>query len=159
MLAFGGALLGASVLHRSASAASGEYEAMLLNCIDPRFTDTSARYMAANDMRGRYSHFVVAGGPIGAVHPRFAAWHAAFWENLDITVQLHRIKRVVAMTHRDCGAAKLAFGEAAVATREAENASHGEMLRAFTSEVRRRQPALLVVAGIMDIDGNVDAVG
>lgn len=159
MLALGGALLGASLLNRTAAAASGEYEAMLVNCIDPRFTDVSARHMAANAMQGRYSHFVIAGGPIGAVHRRFAAWHAAFWDNLDITVQLHSIKRVVAMTHRDCGAARLAFGDAAVATREAETASHGEVLRAFASEVRRRQPALAVVAGIMDIDGSVDAVG
>lgn len=159
MLAFGGGMLGASLLNQTAAAASGEYEAMLVNCIDPRFTDASARHMATNAMRGRYSHFVIAGGPIGAVHPRFAAWHAAFWDNLDITVQLHHIKRVVAMTHRDCGAAKLAFGDAAVATREAESASHGEVLRAFVSAVHRRQPALTVVAGIMDIDGNVDVVG
>ncbi|MCO6417188.1 hypothetical protein JYK14_13590 [Siccirubricoccus sp. KC 17139] len=39
-------------------------------------------------MRDRHSQFVIAGGPIGAVHPRFATWHQAFRDNLDITVQL-----------------------------------------------------------------------
>jgi hypothetical protein len=62
-----------------------------------------------------YSHFVMAGGPIGAVHPKFAEWHKTFWDNLDITVSLHHIKRVVALSHRDCGAAKLAYGADAVA--------------------------------------------
>ncbi len=141
-----------------AVAASGRYEAMLLNCIDPRFTTASARHMAAGGLMDRYSHFVIAGGPIGAAHPRFAAWHGAFWDNLDITTQLHAIHRVVALTHRDCGAAKLAYGEAGVATRAAESASHAETLRAFAAEVARRKPALAVAAGIMDLDGSVERV-
>jgi hypothetical protein len=152
--------LGAGLLLAGgARAASGDYEAMLLNCIDPRVTSASLAWMGAQRMRDRYSQFVVAGGPIGAVHPRFAAWHATFWDNLDITVQLHGIKRVVALTHRDCGAAKLAFGEAGFATPAAETASHAEALGAFRAEVGRRQPALGVVAGIMALDGSVDLIG
>ena len=158
MLSFAGAMMGTALLGGRASAASGDYEAMLVNCIDPRFTTNSLQHMTANGMRDRYSQFVIAGGPIGAVHQRFAPWHAAFWDNLDITVQLHNIKRVVALTHRDCGAAKLAFGDAAVATRQAETAAHSDALRAFAAEVRRRKPTLAVAAGIMDLNGSVDAV-
>lgn len=158
LIAAASVLLGSSVLTRKALAASGDYEAMLVNCIDPRFTTNSLGYMSSNGMRDRYSQFVIAGGPIGAVHQRFSSWHNSFWDNLDITVQLHNIKRVVAMTHRDCGAAKLAFGETAVATRSAETAAHSEALRAFSAEVRRRKPSLNVVAGIMDLNGSVDAV-
>lgn len=157
-LAAAGMIAGASLLGGKASAASGNYEAMLVNCIDPRFTTSSLGYMGANNMRDRYSQFVIAGGPIGAIHTRFASWHSAFWDNLAITVQLHNIKRVVALTHRDCGAAKLAFGDAAVATRQAETAAHAESLRAFTAETRRRQPALTVLAGIMDLNGSVEVV-
>lgn len=158
LLGLAAAALGAAALPRDAGAASGTYDAMLLNCIDPRFTTHSLFFMASQGMRDKYSQFVVAGGPIGAVHPRFAAWHAAFWENLAVSVQLHSIKRVVALTHRDCGAAKLALGDAAVATREAETLSHGEQLRAFRAEAGRRQPALAVTAGIMDLDGSVQLV-
>ncbi len=133
-------------------------EAMLVNCIDPRFTTGSYGYMGAQQMRDRYSQFVIAGGPIGAVHPRFAEWHKAFWDNLDITVALHNIRGVVAMTHRDCGAAKLAFGEAAVATPMAETSSHAEALRAFRAEVAKRKPGLKVVTGIMALDGTVEEI-
>lgn len=157
-LALAGATVGAGLIGQQAHAASGNYEAMLVNCVDPRVATGSSAYMAANGMKDLYSHFVVAGGPIGAIDPRFASWHAAFWDNLDITIQLHKIKRVVALTHRDCGAAKLAFGDAAVATREAETASHGASLRAFTAEVRRRKPDLTVVAGIMDLNGSVQII-
>ena len=150
---------GLLALAGGARAASGNYDAMLVNCIDPRFTTGSFEYMGTQHMRNRYSQFVIAGGPIGAVHPRFAAWHQAFWDNLDITVALHSIKAVVALTHRDCGAAKLAFGETAVATPTAETAAHAEALSIFRAEVASRQPALKVVTGIMALDGSVIEVG
>lgn len=152
--------LGAGLLLAGgAGAATGNFDAMLLNCIDPRVTSASLAWMGAQQMRDRYSQFVIAGGPIGTVHPHFAAWHATFWDNLDITVQLHSIQRVVGLTHRDCGAAALAFGEAAVATPEAETASHAEALGAFRAEVGRRKPGLGVVTGIMALDGSVLLVG
>jgi hypothetical protein len=155
-----GLLAAAAAAHpRGARAASGSYDAMLLNCIDPRFTTNSLFFMVANGMRDSYSQFVVAGGPIGAVHPRFAAWHATFWDNLGVSVELHRIRRLVALTHRDCGAARIALGEAAVATREAETAAHAGLLQAFRAEAARRQPGLAVLAGIMDLDGGVQQVG
>ncbi|MCB4820868.1 hypothetical protein [Roseicella aerolata] len=153
----GGAMALAGLAGR-ASAASGHYEAMLVNCIDPRFTTGSFAFMDGRRLRDRYSQFVIAGGPIGAVHPRFAPWHGAFWDNLDITVALHNIQGVVAMTHRDCGAAKLALGEAAVATPAAETASHAEVLRAFRAEISKRKPALKVVTGIMALDGSVEEI-
>ena len=159
MLAGLGALLALPAMAGGARAASGNYEAMLVNCIDPRFTTGNFEYMGAQHMRNRYSQFVIAGGPIGAVHPRFAAWHQAFWDNLGITVSLHNIRSVVALTHRDCGAAKLAFGEASVANPTAETTAHAEALSIFRAEVGKRQPALKVVTGIMALDGSVIEVG
>jgi hypothetical protein len=152
-------LLAAAGLARGAKAGTGRYEAMLLNCIDPRLTSGSFLWMSSHGLRDRYSQFTIAGGPIGTVHPRFATWHAAFWDNLDVTVQLHGIRQVMAMTHRDCGAAKIAFGEAALATRAQETASQGESLAAFRAEVARRHPTLQVVTAIMDLDGSIDRVG
>ena len=148
-----------------ALAASGNYEAMLVNCIDPRFTTLSWQYMgllhgvSREKLSDNYSQFVFAGGPIGAVHPKFSAWHKAYWDNLDITVSLHHIKRVVALTHRDCGAAKLAFGEDKVASREAETESHASALSEFRAQVNKRHPKLSVITGIMGLDGRVDLMG
>ena len=152
-------LLAAAGLARGAKAGTGRYEAMLLNCIDPRFTTGSFLWMSSHGLRDRYSQFTIAGGPIGAVHPRFAPWHGAFWDNLDVTVQLHRIRQVMAITHRDCGAAKLAFGDAALATRAQETERHAQSLAAFRAEAARRQPTLTVLTAIMDLDGTIQRVG
>ena len=143
---------------RPAAAASGRYEAMLLNCIDPRFTTGGFMWMSSQGLRDRYSQFTIAGGPIGAVHPRFAAWHQAFWDNLGVSLELHRIHQVVAMTHRDCGAAKLAFGDAEVADRARGTAAHVQSLRAFRAEAAQRHPSLAILTAIMDLDGTIDAV-
>ncbi len=143
---------------RAARASEGQYEAMLLNCIDPRFTSSSAAWMTQHELRGRYSQFVIAGGPLGAVHPRFAAWHQAFWDNLGITLQLHHIRRVVAFAHRDCGAAKLALGEAAIATPAAETTAFVDVLAQFRAAVAQRHPNLPVVGGLMALDGSVTAL-
>lgn len=156
LLGLGAALASAGVTGRARAA--GKAEAMLVNCIDPRFVTSSHGFMAGRQMQDRYSQFSIAGGPIGAIHPRFAGWHAAFWDNLGITAQLHGIHQVVALTHRDCGAARLAFGDAAVASRDAETRSHIEALWAFRAEVTRRHPPLEVVTGIMALDGSVELV-
>ena len=48
------------------------YEAMLMKCIDPRFTTNTWAYMAARGWQNAYSQFNIAGGPIGVVAPAFA---------------------------------------------------------------------------------------
>src|SRR5262249_2301398 len=96
-----------------------------------------------------------AGGPIGVVAPKFASWHQTYWDNLAVSVQLHHIKKVIALTHRDCGAAAIAFGDAAVATPDAETATHSKALKEFRSQVGTRQPELEVITGVMALDGSV----
>lgn len=159
-LGLGAAVAGVSLSVASrAIAASGHYEAMLLNCIDPRFVTNSVAYMNDAHLKEQYSHFVIAGGPLGVVAPKFAAWHQTFWDNLAVSVQLHNIHKIIALSHRDCGAAKIAFGDAAVATQEGETASHIKALQEFRTQVNKKQPKLEVVTGIMALDGSVLVVG
>ena len=65
--------------------------------------------------------FVIAGAAIAVAAPKFKAWRPAFWDNLGASIQLHRIRKVIAIDHRDCGAAKIAYGEAKVANPEIES--------------------------------------
>lgn len=73
-------------------AAEGDYEAMVLACIDPRMQEPVWKYLAARDLTGKYSQFLIAGAAIGVVAPAFKDWHKAFWDNLGTSIQLHRIK-------------------------------------------------------------------
>src|SRR4029077_2749440 len=80
-------------------AAEGNYEAMILACIDPRFQEPVFAYAQKNGLVGKYSQVVSAGAAIGVVAPKFADWHKAFWDNLAATIQLHNIKKVIVIDH------------------------------------------------------------
>jgi len=159
------AMLGAFGLGVAAVAASPlataqdrAYEGMLLKCIDPRFTTYAWEYMSGRGWQNLYSQFNVAGGPIGVVAPAFDSWHETFWDNLDISVGLHEVPRVFAITHRDCGAAAVAYGDRVKTDWAYETQVHTEALRMFRTELAQRQPQLTVELGIMDLNGFVEPV-
>src|SRR6266550_3009397 len=93
---------------------------MILSCIDPRMQEPVHKYTVEQNLTGKFSQFVIAGAAIGVVAPSFKDWHKAFWDNLGTSIQLHHIKKVIAIDHRDCGAAKIAYGEAKVANPQIE---------------------------------------
>jgi carbonic anhydrase len=144
---------------RIAFSAEGNYEAMVVGCIDPRLQEPVRLYTAGRGLTGNYSQFVIAGAAIGVVAEPFKDWHKAFWDNLGTSVQLHRIKRVIAINHRDCGAAKIAYGEAAVSKRDQETETHRKALAEFRSQVAAKHPALTVETGLMGLDGTFEALG
>src|SRR5581483_10091738 len=137
-------------------AAEGNYEAMLLTCIDPRFPEPYFNYMKSRNMVGKYSQFTFAGAAIGVVAPAFKTWSVAFWDNLAASIQLHHIPKVIAMNHRDCGAAKIAYGPDAVKDKATETATHKAALLEFKKQVGEKQPKLAVELGLMALNGSVD---
>jgi len=140
----------------TAVAAYGNYEAMLLSCIDPRTQEPVRAYMEKQGLTGKYSQFTFAGAAIGVVAPKFNAWHKTFWDNLAATIELHSIKKVVAIDHRDCGACKIAYGDKSMSTPEIETATHRKVLAQFRRELAKRQPKLGVETGLMALDGNLE---
>ena len=158
-----GASAGALVLASGAGnllAASGaSYRAMLLSCIDPRLVEPVHRYMIGRGLKGEYSQFTIAGAAIGVVAPAFADWRPAFWENLSASMELHKIPRVIAIDHRDCGAAKIAYGPDAVRDRASETETHRRALAEFRREMHHRHPSLKVETGLMGLDGNLEMLG
>ena len=157
--AAGGIGLLAAFQPLTALAATGHYEAMVLGCIDPRLQKPVGDYTAAQGLTGKYSQFIFAGAAIGAVAPAFKDWHKTFWDNLGATIQLHNIKKVVAINHRDCGAAKIAYGDAAVSDTQKETETHRAALADFRKQVNANQPKLEVVTGIMALDGVFEPLG
>ena len=135
------------------------YEAMLLNCIDPRFSTWTWAYMSSDGWQNLYSQFTIAGGPIAAVvdSDPFKTWHKAWWDNLAVSIQLHQVKRVVGLAHRDCGAAALAYGDKIKTDPAFETQKLTEALRAFRAEVQKRH-GLPTDLGIQALSGVVEPV-
>jgi len=110
-------------------------------CIDPRFVNPTNIYMQQRGLTDDYSQFGLAGAAAGVVTPAFASWHDTFWENLDASVQLHQINAVIAVDHRDCGAA------------------HEEILGALRDGVLQRHPELAIETWLMALDGSTQRIG
>ena len=136
--------------------AEGNYDAMLLTCIDPRFPETTINYMRSRSLVGKYSQFSIAGASIGVVAPRFKDWSTAFWDNLAASIVLHRVPKVIVLNHRDCGAAKFAYGDDKVANPQIETETHKAALMEFRKQLAERQPGLQSELGLMAIDGKVE---
>jgi len=90
------------------------------------------------------------------VAPAFKTWAVAFWDNLAASIQLHHIPKVIAMNHRDCGAAKIAYGEEKVANKQIETETHKAALLEFKKQVGERQPKLQTELHLMALDGTVE---
>jgi carbonic anhydrase len=154
-----GAAAGAATLSLGAFpafAAEGKYEAMALSCIDPRTQEGVRKNMVNRHLLGKYSQVILAGGAIAVVAPAFNDWHKAFWDNLAASVQLHSIKEVIVLNHRDCGAAKIAYGPDAIKTPDVETKLHQTVLADFRKQCNEKQPKLKVLTGLISLNGKVE---
>ena len=88
-----------------------KYKAMVLSCMDPRFQPIVYNYLKKKKLIGKYSAFTIAGSAIGVTASKFKKWHKTFWDNIDTSIKLHKIKKLIVINHRDCGAAKIINGK------------------------------------------------
>jgi hypothetical protein len=133
----------------------GKADTFLVSCIDPRLTDETAFTFAALGRSERYSELRIAGAALAAVDTSRPAWNATLWENLAASRQLHGIRKVTFLNHRDCGAMDLWAGRRLADDPAEELGRHAEVLNRAAEAVRARHPDLLVEIMLMDLDGGV----
>jgi carbonic anhydrase len=157
LLKLGGAAAVAG-LHVSPAKAAGETEAVLLSCMDFRLMDDIARYMEGRGLANRYDHLIIGGASLGALTDKYPAWGETFWAHLRLSRELHDVKRLIVLDHRDCGAYKALLGSDFAKDPAAETKVHGEQLRRFRAEVEKREGGLEIETLLMALDGSVEPV-
>ena len=120
-----------------------KYEAMVLSCIDPRFQPKVYKYLKNKKLFGKYSSFTIAGAGIGVTHNKFKKWHKTFWDNLDVSIKLHKISRLIVINHKDCGAAKIANNKKKFNSL-IERKIHNESFKNIKKIINKRYPYLKV---------------
>ena len=120
-----------------------KYEAMVLSCIDPRFQTKVYKYLKNKKLTGKYSSFTIAGAGIGVTHKKFKKWHKTFWDNLDVSIKLHKISRLIVINHEDCGAAKIANNKKKFNSL-IERKIHNESFKNIKKIIIKRYPYLKV---------------
>ncbi len=130
-------------------------DAFVVSCIDPRLTDDVTHLLAALGRTGRYSEMRIAGAALAAVDENRPGWNAALWENLAASRQLHGVRKVVFINHRDCGAMHLWAGRRLADDPAEELRQHHAVLNRAAEAVRARHPDMTVEIKLMELDGSV----
>ena len=142
-----------------AARAAASIEALAVMCIDYRLVDNAVNFFDyQRALRGQYDLVALAGASLAAVGPAFPASNAAFWDHVSIAQQLHNIKRVVILDHRDCGAYKVQYGSYYAGGGTPELDQHRQIMRLVAAEFERRKFALPVEFYLMAVDGTVERV-
>lgn len=137
-------------------AAAQAADTFVVSCIDPRFVEEPSQIFQSLGRTGRYSEMRIAGAALAAVNTAQPAWSTALWENLAASRQLHGVRRVTFLNHRDCGAVKAWAGRSMTPAEEME--VHADLLNRAAAEVRRRHPDMEVEIALMALDGSVQVL-
>ena len=116
---------------------------MVLSCMDPRFQVKVFNYLRSKKLTGKYSSFTIAGAAIGVTHKKFKKWHSTFWDNLETSIKLHKISKLIVLNHEDCGAAKIAYNGKKFNSL-IENKIHKESFKNIKKLLKRKHPYLKV---------------
>ena len=88
-----------------------KFKALVLSCVDPRFQPKIFNYLKKRKLSGEYSSFTIACSAVGVTHDRFIKWHKTFFENLAVSIKIHRVSKLIVINHEDCRAARVAEGK------------------------------------------------
>ena len=132
-----------------------KYQALVLSCIDPRFQTIVFNYLKKRKLNGKYSSFTIAGSAIGVTAPKFRKWHKTFWENLETSIKLHKIKKLIVINHRDCGAAKIINGKKAFSEIN-ETIVHKTSFQKIKKIFKNKYPKLTIELKIISLNSKVE---
>ena len=75
-----------------------------------------------------------------------------------MAIDLHKIRKVIVMDHRDCGAYKVILGEDLAKNRSKETEVHRTKLRELKKKISEKHSKLEVELLLMSLDGKVEAI-
>ena len=133
---------------------NNKYEAMVLSCIDPRFQHKVFSYLSRRKLRGKYSSFTIAGAAVGVTHANFKKWQKTFIENLETSIQMHKINKLIVINHKDCGAAKIVNGKKQF-NEFNENKIHEESFKKLKKILNNKFPKLYYEFYLMNLKSSM----
>ena len=126
------------------------YKAMVLSCMDPRFQPKVFNYVKKKKLIGNYSSFTIAGAAIGVTASKFKKWHLTFWQNLETSIKLHKIKKLIVLNHQDCGAAKIINGKKKF-NLNIEKKIHEQSFRLIRQKINKKFPKIKIETKVLSL--------
>ena len=127
---------------------------MVLSCMDPRFQPIVYNYLKKRKLNGKYSSFTIAGSAIGVTASKFRKWQNSFWENIDISIRLHKIKKLIVINHYDCGAAKI-INDKKIFNNFNESKIHKKSFMMIKRKFKKKYPSLGIETILISLNKKV----
>ena len=134
---------------------SQKYKAMVLSCIDPRFQPIIFNYLKKKKLLGKYSSFTIAGSAIGVTALKYKKWHRTFWDNIDTSIKLHKIKKLIVINHRDCGAAKILSRDKKFNDLE-EKKIHEKSFKKIKKLFKKKYPKMAIELNLISLNRKIE---
>lgn len=131
------------------------YKAMVLSCIDPRFQPIVYNYLKKKKLNGKYSSFTIAGAALGVTAKKFKKWHKTFWDNIDTSIKLHKVKKLIVINHRDCGAAKIINGKKEF-SKNNETEIHKNSFQMIKKTFKKKYPKLKIELKLIALNKKIE---
>ena len=128
---------------------------MVLSCMDPRFQPIVFNYLKKKKLSGKYSSFTIAGAAIGVTAFKFKKWHKAFWDNIETSIKLHQIKKLIVINHRDCGAAKI-INRNRVFNTTNEIKIHKDSFKKIKAKFKKKYPKLKIELNLISLNQKIE---
>jgi len=128
---------------------------MVLSCIDPRLQPIVYNYLNKRKLKGRYSFFSIAGAAIGVTANKFKQWHKPFWDNLNTSIKLHKIKKLIVINHRDCGAAKILNNKKEF-SKINETKIHKNSFQRIKKKFKKKYPKLKIELKLISLNKKIE---
>lgn len=133
----------------------GSASALVLACIDPRFTASLAWYLTHNKQAiSDYDLIALAGASLGVLQTTYGSWQTTFVDHVKLALKLHNIKEIWAFDHLDCGMYKATLN----LKDDMDKSVHIEKLQELKAFIKQQFPELGFKGFIIDVRGNIEKV-
>ncbi len=131
---------------------------LLISCIDFRLNDEVSQFMQKRGLTDNYDTLVLAGASLGVYNKQYPEWEKTFLDHLKLVVDLHKVKGVIIIDHRNCALYKKLLGSEIESSRERETEVHRAQFLEVREVIYKNYPQLKVEFLLMDLDGSVETV-
>lgn len=136
-----------------ARGANHQAKALVLSCIDFRFLTAEREFLQIQNLSDDYDFTALAGASLALSGFPHQADAQAFWDQLEISYNLHHVGKVVIIDHQDCGAYNLSVEPNLSQDSVRELQVHREYLTQAYRAIRERYPDLDVQLYFANLNG------
>ncbi len=143
---------------QTAQAEPHHAKALVLSCIDFRVMETEHDFLAQHQLAHQYDWTALAGASLALAGFPHTAEAETFWDQLDLSKQLHQIERVIILDHQDCGAYASQVDATLSLDPVRERQVHGDYLGRAAGAIAARYPDLAIELYFVTLAGEVVAM-